>query len=118
MIWQDLCAFALFNIGYATYLETNPQIKGVILRPDENGNRKISLKSYWNFIKQPFKSDNTGVQKELWKPKNWDINYFMSATIFMLHYKATTSIVEHIRTNPPMFNTLDNPIFQESIVSN
>ena len=111
MIIEDLCAFGVFNVLYATYLEVNPKMGGVILRPDEEGNRKISLKSYWNFIKQPFKSDNTGVQKELWKPKNWDINYFMSAIIFMFGYKTGSAIVEQIKNNEIVVKDLENPIF-------
>lgn len=111
MIWQDLCAFGVFNIAYATYLETNPKMGGVIIRPDQEGNKKISLKSYWNFITQPFKPDNTGVQRALWKPANWDINYFMSALIFMFGYKTGSLLVEQIKKNEIEVKDLENPIF-------
>lgn len=111
MILEDLCVFGVFNVLYATYLEVNPKMGGVIIRPNENGDKVISLKSYWHFIKQPFKSDNTGVQKELWKPKNWDINYFMSAIIFMFGYKAGSAIVEQIKNNDIIIHDLDHPIF-------
>jgi hypothetical protein len=111
MIWEDICAFAAFNALYATYLETNPKMGGVILRPDEEGNKKVSLKSYWNFIKEPFCSKNKHVQKELWKPKNWDINYFMSALIFMFGYKSGMALIDKIKNNEIIIKDLDNPIF-------
>lgn len=111
MIWKDFCAFTLFNASYATYLELNPKMGGIILRPDETGNRKISLKSYWNFIKTPFNIENKDIKMELWKPKNWDINYFMSALIFMFGYKVSSKIVEHIKQNDILVRDLVNPIF-------
>lgn len=113
MVWKDICAFAAFNALYATYLESNPKMGGVILRPDETGEKKVSLKSYWNFIKTPFTTDNKDVKRELWKPKNWDINYFMSALIFMFGYKAGTALIEQIKNKEVIVRDLDNPIFDK-----
>jgi hypothetical protein len=95
MVWKDLCAFGAFNALYATYLELNPKIGGVIIRPDGSGNKKINLKSYWNFIKTPFNHNNP-VQKELWKPKNWDINYAVCAASFMAGFKALSFMIEKV----------------------
>lgn len=90
---SDLVAFAGFNIMYATYLEINPKLGGVVIRPDSEGNKKVNLKSYFNFIKQPFNSQNKEVQKELWKPKNWDINYAVCATTFMTGFQILKAII-------------------------
>jgi hypothetical protein len=109
-MWKDLCAFGVFNALYATYLEINPKIGGVIMRPDANGDKKVNLSSYWNFIKQPVICPYPEVKQELWKPKNWDLNYIMSALIFMFGYKAASLMIEEIKKG----NTedLENPIFQ------
>jgi hypothetical protein len=115
MIWKDMCAFAAFNALYASYIELNPKMGGVIIRPDSEGNKKVSVKSYWNFIKEPFCSKNSDVKKELWKPKNWDINYFMSALIFMFGYKTGMSLIEQIKNNEINVIDLDNQNFDNKI---
>jgi hypothetical protein len=82
---DNLLAFGLFNVIYATYLETSPGTKGILIRPDSTGNRKINLSSYWNFIKQPI-TGRPEIRNELWKPQNWDINYPFTLTMFMTTY--------------------------------
>jgi len=99
MVWKELCAFGAFNVLYAAYIELNPNIGRVILRPDENGDNRINLKSYWNFIKTPFNHDNPDVQKELWKPQNWDINYAVCGTLFMGGFKAISYFIEKLNEN-------------------
>lgn len=96
-MWKDLLAFAGFNVIYATYLELNPKIKGIVVRPDSEGKKRINLRSYFNFAKEPITTPNSEVRKHFWQPKNWDINYPLCATTFMVVYKiisaATTQVV-------------------------
>jgi hypothetical protein len=54
--------------GFAVYVETNPKIGGVWLRPDSEGKIVVCPRSFFNLTLQPFKN------AELWKIKNWDIN--------------------------------------------
>lgn len=84
---DNLLAFGLFNVVYATYLETSPGTQGVLIRPDSNNNRKISLSSYFNFIRQPI-TGPPEVRRELWKPQNFDINYPVVCGIFMATYNC------------------------------
>lgn len=96
MVWKELAAFGVFNVLYAAYLELNPKIGGVILRPDGEGNKKINLSSYWNFIKAPFNSDNIETAKQLWKPQFWDINYPVCAVAFMTGFGFISHLVPHL----------------------
>lgn len=82
---DNLLAFGVFNVIYATYLETNPGTSGVIIRPNGDGEKKINLSSYLNFIKQPIVG-RPEVRRELWKPNNWDLNYPLLCTMFMTTY--------------------------------
>jgi len=111
-IWKDLFAFLGFNILYATYLELNPNIGGIIVRPNSEGKKSINLGSYINFIKQPITTTQPEVKKHLWNPKNWDINYPVCATAFMLSYKVITYAVSQPLVTPSDVTPIVEPFFK------
>ncbi len=111
-MWQDLLAFFGFNALYATYLELNPKIRGIIIRPDSDGKKKINLRSYFNFIKQPITTQQPEVRKHLWHPSNWDINYPVCAIIFMVGYKIISKNTVYIFTKPEIITPEINQFFK------
>jgi hypothetical protein len=69
---KDGIVFGIINIGYFTYLEMNPRSKGIVLRPNAENKKVLSIGSIKNFILFPFTKTGLTV---MWKPENWDINY-------------------------------------------
>lgn len=96
MLWKDLCAFGVFNAGYIAYLELSPRMGGILIRPDSNGNKKVNLSSFWNFVKEPFNTKNPACQK-LWELENLDLNYAVCAATFMGVYKGLSN--SHLLTD-------------------
>lgn len=72
-IIKDIVAVGAINLAYFTALELNPKTKGIVRRPDSENVKHISLGSIKEFMISPF-TGKPGT-KEMWKPKNWDINY-------------------------------------------
>lgn len=56
---------------YLFYLELNPGIGGIFMRPDSTGHTKFRLGGVVPILKYPFQS------VEFWKPKNWDLNFLI-----------------------------------------
>ncbi len=71
-LMKDGIVFGIINIGYFTYLEMNPRSKGIVLRPNAENKKVLSIGSIKNFILFPFTKTGLTV---MWKPENWDINY-------------------------------------------
>lgn len=70
-----LLGASLYFLIFSAYLEINPKLTNIWYRIDSSGSRSINLESYWYFITRPFS------MIEFWYPYNWDMNYFVGATI-------------------------------------
>jgi hypothetical protein len=70
-----LLGSSLYFLLFSAYLELNPKLTNIWYRIDSSGLRSINLESYWHFITRPFS------MSEFWYPKNWDMNYFVGATV-------------------------------------
>jgi hypothetical protein len=66
---------SLYFVLFSAYLELNPKLTNIWYRIDSSGFRSINLESYWHFITRPL------VSIDFWYPENWDMNYFLGATI-------------------------------------
>jgi len=71
---KDIMVCCGIHICYMTSLELNPKTKGTVIRPNDKGEKIISWGSMKEFMITPLKLDKP-FARELWKPKNWDINY-------------------------------------------
>jgi hypothetical protein len=74
LLIKDILVCCAVHIGYMTIIEINPKTRGTIIRPNDKGEKVISLGSMKEFMLTPFKLNNQ-VARDLWKFKNWDINY-------------------------------------------
>lgn len=83
-IIKDICAFSAITIGYFTYIELNPKTKGIVFRPNDKNEKILSLGSIKSFILFPL--TETGL-KNMWYPRNWDINFPLISTIGFAVYK-------------------------------
>ena len=72
----------LFTFYWILYLELNPQITGIWLRPDENNELVFCPYNILNLIIQPFKSIEYWTHYQL-----WDVNYFI-AMFFLIFMHA------------------------------
>ena len=70
-----LLGSSLYFVLFSAYLELNPTITNVWYRISADGTRHINIQSYWHFITRPFS------MLEMWYPSNFDLNYFVGATI-------------------------------------
>ena len=62
-------------ITWRLYLELNPKIRGVWIRPDSNNKKVIRLENIIPFIIKTLK------MRELWALKYFDINFIMANTV-------------------------------------
>ena len=67
------------------YLEINPSITNVWLRPNEKGDITFCPQNIFNFLIQPFKC------LWMWNPRFWDINFY---TFFIVCYILYSYIKE------------------------
>jgi hypothetical protein len=70
-----LLGSSIYFVLFSAYVEISPKLTNVWYRIDSSGSRSINLESYLHFITRPFS------MIEFWYPWNWDINYFVGATI-------------------------------------
>ena len=85
--YYDIGYFIFYNGMYMIYIETNKGTKGVLFRPDADNNKKLSIKSYLNFISQPINIFKPTIAKAFWKVENLDINYIaVSSMAWCLKY--------------------------------
>lgn len=73
-----LKALFLYLVLFSLYIEASPSIGNVWFRNDVNNDKKIQIKGLISVIISPLKV------KELWLPKNWDINFFIGVIIVSL----------------------------------
>lgn len=71
---------ALSLVIFLFYLELNPAIGGIFLRPDSLGKTKFRLQGIIPVLKYPFQS------WDFWKPCNWDLNFIMFTGIGSMIY--------------------------------
>ena len=76
-----------FTFYWILYLELNPQITGIWLRPDENNQLVFCPHNILRLIIQPFKSIEYWTYYQL-----WDINYF----IVMFFLLITQTILDYL----------------------
>lgn len=70
-----LWGFGIYFILFSAYLELDSGLTNIWYRVASDGEKHINLTSYWNFISTPF------YDIDYWYPQNWDLNYFVGATI-------------------------------------
>lgn len=58
-------------IIYLFYIELNPGIGGIFIRPDSKGSFRFRISGVFPMLKYPFTSLN------FWKPANWDMNFIV-----------------------------------------
>jgi len=59
-------------IIYVLYLEINPKIRGIWIRPNSEGNYVISFYGLYDLFIYPFKNI------KMWFPMMWDMNVYIS----------------------------------------
>jgi hypothetical protein len=64
--------FTLYNIAFIAYVEK--YVKGILIRPDSNGDLRMVPTSLLNFLVQPLNIRQPEVFKSFWT-ENLDINY-------------------------------------------
>lgn len=67
-------------ILYFLYMEFNPKIGGIFLRPDSRGITRFRFKGILPVLKYPFQSFN------FWLPQNWDLNFIMFSNFWAMVY--------------------------------
>jgi hypothetical protein len=92
-IIKDGIVFGIINIGYFTYLEMNPRTNGIVLRPNAENKKILSIGSIKNFIAFPFTPTGLPI---MWKPENWDINYTVVMTMSFGIYKFNEFLFRQI----------------------
>ena len=84
----------IFIIIWIIYLELNPKIKGIWIRPNANGKKCIYLSSLFSYIINSLKI------KQIWNYKFLDVN-FVYATIINVIF---LTILENIGYNLNLFS--------------
>jgi hypothetical protein len=90
---RDFFVFGVINVGYFTYLEMNPRTKGIVLRPNAENKKVLSIGSIKNFILFPFTKTGLTV---MWKPENWDVNYTVVMVMTFGFYKMNSSLITNL----------------------
>jgi hypothetical protein len=79
-----LSGSTLYLIIFGLYLELGKGLGNVWYRIGADGARHIRISHLFSFILKPFSI------KELWLPINWDINYFIGASLSCILIKNLT----------------------------
>ena len=90
---RDFFVFGVINVGYFTYLEMNPRSKGIVLRPNAENKKVLSIGSIKNFILFPFTKTGLTV---MWKPENWDVNYPVVMLLSFGCYKINSVLIANL----------------------
>jgi hypothetical protein len=64
-----LCGNLISFLIYCLYLEVNPQIGGIFIRPNSKGERTFNANGIIPMLKYPFENGT------FWNPENWDLNW-------------------------------------------
>ena len=62
-------------VAYLAYLETSPRYGGIWIRPDDNGVRRVNLRSLHAYMKEPLRN------RIFWQPCNFDMNWIIIITM-------------------------------------
>ena len=73
-----LKALFLYLVLFALYIEASPSMGNIWFRNDVNNVKKFQITGLISVIISPLRV------KELWLPKNWDINFFVGIIIVSL----------------------------------
>ncbi len=71
-IVKDCIFLSTLTIGYFTYIELNPNTKGIVFRPNDRNELVLSTNSIKAFILFPLTKEGL---KIMWKSENYDINF-------------------------------------------
>ena len=74
-------SFIISFTFWLLYLQFDPKIGNVWLRPSDNNQMTFCYKSIINLLKYPFQNLN------LWKVYNWDLNYYIICIFTFLFFK-------------------------------
>lgn len=88
-----LYSFIIYLIIFASYLELSPGLGNVWYRIGVDGVRHIRLSHLFTFILNPFS------MIELWYPRNWDLNYFVGASLFTIIFKNLIDFINKLKLN-------------------
>ncbi len=92
-LFRDVFVFGIINVGYFTYLEMNPRTKGIVLRPNAENKKILSIGSIKNFITFPFTKTGLTV---MWKPENFDVNYPVMMILSFGCYKINYYLIKQL----------------------
>jgi hypothetical protein len=69
MLYNILVGALLGTISFSCYVTFSPKMKGLVFRPDDEGNERFAPFNIVRLAVAPF------YNKDLWNPKVWDINW-------------------------------------------
>jgi hypothetical protein len=86
--WRPLSlGFVFGTLAFALYAEFGPGMGHVWIRPNETGNKVLTLSGLGALMREPFKN------KEMWRPRNFDINYPIVSITSSLFAVGITKLV-------------------------
>ena len=80
----SIIAFLLFLV----YLEKNPRIKGILIRPGPDQENHFNLEGIIPMLEYPFKS------LDFWYPSMWDVNFIVFTQAGAGAYMILKSLLE------------------------
>ena len=76
LIYSFIWGYLIYFILYSIYVELNfSGLTNIWYRIGSDGHKHVNVSSYFTFLKTPF------YDIQFWYPMNWDLNYFVGATI-------------------------------------
>jgi hypothetical protein len=75
LLYSFLWGYLVYLILFSVYVELSPGLTNIWYRIGSDGNKHVNLSSYLHFLASPF------MYIDFWYPMNWDLNYFIGATI-------------------------------------
>jgi hypothetical protein len=85
-LFKSYCQGSLLSfVAYLVYLETNPKIGGIIIRPGSDMKRHFNLTGVIPMLKYPFQS------LDFWYPTMWDLNFIIFTQVGAAIYIGGTT---------------------------
>jgi len=70
-MWLLLKSFGISSLLYAGYVQTNPKLGNIWIRPDDNGKKMFVPINLINLMKEPISNSF------FWEIRNLDLNIFV-----------------------------------------
>ena len=76
LLYSVAWGYLIYFILYSLYVESSVSgLTNIWYRISSDGHKHVNVSSYFTFLTFPF------YDIHLWYPTNWDLNYFIGATI-------------------------------------